>query len=188
MSFWSLQIHPQYRVCWFLNSLSRCSSLPTPAPCPALAKGSYPGVSASYSELRPIHGPLLPRSYPAPPVNLPPTLPSFPSPRGLKTYKICLGLISFIYVCVYIYIFFLPDLQRYEWHTALYEFKMYSIIIWLTYIVRWLLQKVQWTSLISYGYKIKQIEKKISLQWELLGFPLLTTFIHNMLQRLIVFI
>ena len=121
MSFWSLQIHPQYRVCWFLNSLSRCSSLPAPAPCPALAKGSYPGVSASYSELRPIHGPLLPRSYPAPPVNLPPTLPSFPSPRGLKTYKICLGLISFIYVCVYIYIFFPPTFTE----------------IWMTYSTVW---------------------------------------------------
>lgn len=162
MSFWSLQIHPQYRDCWFTNSLSHCSSLPPwpSLPCPALAKGSYPGISASYSELRPIRGPLLPWSYLAPPVNLPPTFPSFPSPRGLKTYKIRLVLSSLIYVYMYIYIFFLPDLLRCKWHTALYEFKMYSIMMWLTYIMGWLLQEDQWTSLISYGYTIKEIGKK----------------------------
>ena len=34
-------------------------------------------------------------------------------------------------------------------------FKMYSITIWLTSIMKWLQQNVQWTSFISYRYKTK---------------------------------
>ena len=32
---------------------------------------------------------------------------------------------------------FLPVLLRYNWHTALSNFKVYSIMIWLTCIVKW---------------------------------------------------
>ena len=34
--------------------------------------------------------------------------------------------------------FFLPILLRCNWYTALYKFKVYSIIIWVTYIMKWL--------------------------------------------------
>ena len=36
--------------------------------------------------------------------------------------------------------FFLPALLRYNWHTALCKFKVHSIMIWLTHIMRWLSQ------------------------------------------------
>ena len=35
-----------------------------------------------------------------------------------------------------------PVLLRYNWHTALYKFKVYSLMIWLTYIMEWLPQWV----------------------------------------------
>ena len=34
-------------------------------------------------------------------------------------------------------LFFLPVLLRCNWHTALCEFKVYSITMWLTYIMKW---------------------------------------------------
>ena len=37
--------------------------------------------------------------------------------------------------------FFLPVLWRYNWHTALCKFKMYSTMIWITYIMKWLPHK-----------------------------------------------
>ena len=36
------------------------------------------------------------------------------------------------------FIIFLPILLRYNWHKELYKFKVYSIMIWLTYFKKWL--------------------------------------------------
>ena len=36
--------------------------------------------------------------------------------------------------------FFLPALSRYNLHTALYKFKVYSIMTWVMYIMKWLAQ------------------------------------------------
>ena len=35
---------------------------------------------------------------------------------------------------------FLPVLLRYNWHRALYKSKVYRIMIWFTYIMKYLLQ------------------------------------------------
>ena len=45
---------------------------------------------------------------------------------------------------------FLPVLLRYHWQTELRKFKMYSIIFWLIYIMKWLSQWVYWVSIIPY--------------------------------------
>ena len=50
--------------------------------------------------------------------------------------------------------FFLPVLLSYNWHTALYKFKAYGIIIWLKNIVKWLLQ------LVNINYLRNKNEKK----------------------------
>ena len=57
------------------------------------------------------------------------------------------------------------------WCIVQYKFKIYSINIWLIYIMKWLSQ------IISSKYKIK--EKSFSLWWQLLGFTVLTTFMYN---------
>ena len=46
----------------------------------------------------------------------------------------------------FIFNFFLPVLLRYSLHTALYKFKVYSIMIWPAYIMKWWSQ-VLWTSI-----------------------------------------
>ena len=38
------------------------------------------------------------------------------------------------------YLFFILVLLRYNWHRVIYKFKVYSIMIWLTYIMKWLSQ------------------------------------------------
>ena len=63
-------------------------------------------------------------------------------------------------ICVTEFCFFLlPVLLRYTWHTALYKFKVYSIMIWFIYDMKWLPQKVYWASISSYRYKVKEKEK-----------------------------
>ena len=47
-------------------------------------------------------------------------------------YTLLYSVLSFV---------FLPGLLRYNWHTALYKSKVYCIMIWLTYIMKWLPQK-----------------------------------------------
>ena len=43
----------------------------------------------------------------------------------------------------------------------MYKFKAYNIMAWFTYIMKWLPQKIQLTSIISYRYKNKlKTEKK----------------------------
>ena len=53
-------------------------------------------------------------------------------------------------------------LLRYNWHTALYMFKVYSIMIWLTYIMNDYHSKFREHS----SAQIKEIEKYFSLWWE----------------------
>ena len=67
-----------------------------------------------------------------------------------------------------------------NWHTALYKFKVYSILIWLTYIMKWLLQQVWWTPIKSYTSKIRDIEKNFFFSvMRLLRFTLGTTSTYN---------
>ena len=58
-------------------------------------------------------------------------------------------------------VFFFPFLSRYNWHTTLYKFKVNSMIIWFTYIMKQFPQYYQWTSIVSWRYKTK--EKNFSL-------------------------
>ena len=43
----------------------------------------------------------------------------------------------FLFPFLSFFVFFLPVLLIYDWHTALYQFKVYSVMIWLTRIVKW---------------------------------------------------
>ena len=59
-------------------------------------------------------------------------------------WEISIKQISFFFFlnvsihCIFCrYYFFLPVLLRYNWHTALYKLKVYSVMIWLTYVVKW---------------------------------------------------
>lgn len=53
-----------------------------------------------------------------------------------------------------------PVLLRNNWHTSLNRFKAYSMMVWLTYIVKWLPQYVQLTSIFSHRYNKKKRKKK----------------------------
>ena len=53
-------------------------------------------------------------------------LPNWKS-TSLRVRKICI---------LFFNLFFLPVLLRYDWHTALYRFKVYNLIIWLIYIMK----------------------------------------------------
>ena len=44
------------------------------------------------------------------------------------------------YFSPFLWVFFLPALSRYNLHTALYKFKVYSIMTWVMYIMKWLAQ------------------------------------------------
>ena len=66
---------------------------------------------------------------------------------------------------------FLPGLLRYNWHTALYKFKVNSIMNWLRYIMKWLPQNISEHPSSHRDTKLKR-KKKFSLWWELLGFTL----------------
>lgn len=44
---------------------------------------------------------------------------------------------------------------------TLHEFKVYSMMIWYTYITEWLSQQIYWTSVISYRHRVKEIESKM---------------------------
>lgn len=71
--------------------------------------------------------------------------------------------------------FFLPVLLRYNWHSALYKFKVYSTVVWLKFIMKWLPQ-----NLVKFSYHLSYINNTFfPLQWELFGFTLLTIFIYN---------
>lgn len=54
---------------------------------------------------------------------------------------------------------FFPVLLRNNWLTSLYKFKVYSMMVWFTYIVKLLPQQVSLTFIISYRYnkKVKSI-------------------------------
>lgn len=60
--------------------------------------------------------------------------------------------------------FFLKVLLRCwecSWHMTLHGFKVYSMMIWHTYITECLSQQVYWTSIISYRCRVKEIESKM---------------------------
>lgn len=65
-------------------------------------------------------------------------------------------------------------LSRNNWHMSLYKFKVYGMMIWSTYIVKWLSQQIQLTT-ISHKDTIKRNEnsKKFFLLLELLYFFIL---------------
>ena len=52
-------------------------------------------------------------------------------------------------------------------------------MVWIAYIIKWLPQKFFKSPSPQIEKNAKEIESKFSLQWELLGFTLLTIFIYN---------
>ena len=48
-----------------------------------------------------------------------------------------------------------------SWHMTLHGFKVYSMMIWHTYITECLSQQVYWTFIISYRCRVKEIESKM---------------------------
>ena len=56
---------------------------------------------------------------------------------------------------------FLPVLLWYNWYTALYKFKVYSIMIWLNIPQEMVIIVSLLASIILYRYKIKEIEENI---------------------------
>ena len=63
--------------------------------------------------------------------------------------------ITSLYLFNITFCFILQVLLRYNWHTVLYKFKV--LYAWLTYIMKWLPQLTQWTSIISSIYKRKKM-------------------------------
>jgi len=62
--------------------------------------------------------------------------------------------ITCLYLFNIMFCFILQVLLRYNWHTVLYKFKV--LYVWPTYIMKWLPQVTQWTSIISNRYKRKK--------------------------------
>ena len=87
-------------------------------------------------------------------------LPNWKS-TSLRVIKIC---------TLFFNLFFLPVLLRYDWHTALYISVKHNDLTCTSWN--------DYQSIVnSNSLKVKEIEENIfSLQWELLGFILLTTF------------
>lgn len=58
--------------------------------------------------------------------------------------------------------FFFPVLLRKDWHTSLYQFKVYSMIVWLTYIVKlyWKYTVFALIKLFTIGYWYIAIKNK----------------------------
>lgn len=57
---------------------------------------------------------------------------------------------------------------------------MYSIIIWLTYFMKWLPQEAQWTSIIWYRYNIKETEMYMYFPFDENSQDLLYQLIYTM--------
>lgn len=57
---------------------------------------------------------------------------------------------------------FFPVLLKHNWHRSLYKFMVYSMMIWFTYVVKWLPRLVQLTSF-SHTIKEKKWEKELLL-------------------------
>ena len=50
----------------------------------------------------------------------------------------------------HLYFYFFSNYLRNNWHTSLYKFKDYSMMVWFTFIFQWLPQQAWLTSILSY--------------------------------------
>ena len=116
----SLISHPQF--CWlYLQDISWVRHLSPPVchPSPRHSQLS-PGFLPSFEPHRP-HPSRAPHLAPC---------SHYLKILLLLLFLICLWRSSFI-------LFFLPVLLIYKWHTALYKFKVGSIMVWRPYIMKW---------------------------------------------------